>query len=102
MNEFINWLSTIDWQTVGSVALVVIINLIGAATWLRKNLTNINKLVTDSKLTNSSIKYSKASIKSNQDLAVEVNKLKREVENLGKLVNKLTTVMKDEVKNNDL
>lgn len=93
MENILNWLNQFDWKTVGATVAVVLTNIGLVITWLNRNINNLDKLKSDSTLTNNSINYSKAAIKSNKDTQAELNKLNKEVRILGTAVNKLNVVI---------
>lgn len=100
MDSILNWLNQFDWKTIGAAALVVVTNISLIITWLNRNINNLDKLRSDSALTNNSINYSKATIKSNKDTLAELNKLNKEVRTLGVTINNLYKVVDKLMKEN--
>ena len=100
MDSILNWLNQFDWKTVGATILVVVTNISLVITWLNRNINNLDKLKSDSTLTNNSINYSKAAIKSNKDTQAELNKLNKEVRTLGITINNLYKVVDKLMKEN--
>lgn len=89
INDVIAKLQSVDWQNVGALIFLILTNIGLIIAWLRKNVSNLNKLREDSSLTNNMINYAKASMKSNGALESKIESLNNELYKLGKIINYL-------------
>jgi hypothetical protein len=76
------FLSTVNWETIGVTVLGIISTLIGIYAWLKKNLANIKQLQADSADLSVQVKYYKAMIKGSKDLRNEISDSKLATNNM--------------------